>query len=81
MPREPSAGLGLLVGGVGVEDGMDPSAGRHCGLDLIQEVKEFLAATHSAAIRPLHAPAERAAIRRVECGKERCGAAADVAVT
>ena len=37
VPVEPGADLGMLVGGVVVEDDVDHLAGRHLGLDRVQE--------------------------------------------
>ena len=51
VPVEPGADLGMLVGGVVVEDDVDHLAGRHIGLDRVQEAHELLMAValHVAA--------------------------------
>ena len=48
---EPGFDLGMLVGGVIVEDGVDHFAGRHGALDGIEKADEFLVsvALHAAA--------------------------------
>jgi hypothetical protein len=40
--REPRSDLGMLVGGVVVDDEMDIQLGRHIGFDVTQEGEEFL---------------------------------------
>jgi hypothetical protein len=40
VPVEPGADLGMLVGGVVVEDDVDHLAGRHLGLDRVQEAHD-----------------------------------------
>ena len=44
MAAEPGAGLGMLVNGVVVEDGVDHLAGGDLGLDGVQEADELLMA-------------------------------------
>jgi len=44
MTGEPGAHLGVLVGGIVIEDGVDQLAGGHGGLDPVEETDEFLVA-------------------------------------
>ena len=44
MPVEPSADLGMLAGGVIVEDDVDHLAGRYVGFDRVEEADELLMA-------------------------------------
>ena len=60
VPGEPGADLGVLVGGVVVEDGVDQLAGRHRGLDPIEEADELLVPV------PRHALADDAAVEHVQ---------------
>ena len=62
----------MLVGGVIVGDGMDQFAGRHGGLDGVEEADELLVAML------LHAAADDAAIQHIESGKQCGGAMPDV---
>src|SRR6516164_8845928 len=41
MASQPSAHLGMLVGGIVIEDRMDQFAGRHGGLDAVEETDEL----------------------------------------
>ena len=50
-PVEPGADLGMLVGGVVVEDDVDHLAGRHLGLDRVQEAHELLMAVALHVVR------------------------------
>jgi hypothetical protein len=52
VPGEPRAHLGVLVSGIVVEDGVNELAGRHGGLDAVEETDEFLVAMtrHALAI-------------------------------
>ena len=72
MASEPGADLGMLVGGVVVEDGVDQLAGRHGALDGIEEADELLVAV------PRHALADDAAVEHVERGEQSGRAVADV---
>src|SRR5262249_27921845 len=74
MACEPFEHLGMLVGGVVVEDDMDRLAGRDLGLDGVQEADELLMAM------ALYASADDAAVEHVEGGEERGGAVALVVV-
>ena len=68
MASEPSLNLGVLVGGVVVDDGMDGFAGRDGALDRIEETNELLVAV------ALHAAAEDGAIEHVERREQSGGA-------
>ena len=70
VPVEPRADLGMLVGGVVVEDDVDHLAGRHRGLDSIQEPDELLVAV------ALHVAADDGAVEDVERGEQGRGAMA-----
>ena len=48
VAAEPGAHLGMLVGGVVVEDHMDALAGRDIGLDGVEEADELLVAVGAA---------------------------------
>lgn len=65
MTHQPRAHLGVLVGGVVVGDGMDALAGRHSGLDCVEEADELLMPVL------LHATADDLAFQHVERGKQR----------
>ena len=65
MPRQPSPHLGVLVGGVVVEDDMDDFAGRDLRLDGVEEADELLMAV------ALHAATDHLAFEHVESGKQR----------
>ena len=64
MPGEPGFDLGMFVGAVIVEDGMDQLAGRDRALDGIEKADELLMGM------ALHTAAEDDAIERVESGKQ-----------
>src|ERR1700687_2060510 len=65
MPRQPSPHLGVLVGGVVVEDDMDDFAGRDLRLDGVEEPDELLMAV------ALHAAADHVALEHIESGEQR----------
>ena len=54
----------MLVGGVVVEDDVDDLAGRHLGLDRVEEADELLMAV------ALHVAADDGAIEDVERGEQ-----------
>ena len=68
MAGEPRADLRVLVGGVVVEDGVDVLAGRHRGLDGVEEADELLVAV------ALHVAADDGAVEDVQRGEQRGGA-------
>ena len=72
MPREPGAHLGMLVDGIVVEDRVDQLAGRHRGLDPVEEADEFLMAMAR------HALADDGAVEDIERREQRRRAVADV---
>ena len=71
---EPGADLGVLVGGVVVEDGVDQLAGRHVAPRPVEEADELLVPV------PLHALADDRAVEHVQRGEQGGGAVADVVV-
>ena len=71
---EPGADLGMLVGGVVVEDDVDDLAGRRLGLDRVQEADELLMAV------ALHVAADDGAVEHVERSEQGRGAMALVVV-
>ena len=64
VAAEPGAHLGMLVGGVVVEDHMDALAGRDIGLDGVEEADELLVAV------ALHAAPDDLALEHVEGGEQ-----------
>ena len=74
VPVEPGADLGMLVGGVVVEDDVDHLAGRHLGLDRVQEAHELLMAV------ALHVAADDGPVEDVERSEQGRGAMALVVV-
>src|ERR1700733_9072813 len=64
MAGEPGASLGVLVGAVIVEDGMDHLAGWNGALDLAEEADELLVAML------LHAAPDHGAVENVEGGEQ-----------
>ena len=74
MAGEPFPHLGLLVGGIVVEHGLDRLVWRNGPLDGVEETDEFLMAV------ALHAAADDGAIEDIERGEERGGAVALVVV-
>ena len=72
MPREPGAHFGMLVDGIIVEDRVDQLAGRHRGLDPVEEADEFLMAMAR------HALADDRAVEDIERREQRGRAVADV---
>ena len=70
VPVEPGADLGMLVGGVVVEDDVDHLAGRHLGLDRVQEAHELLMAV------ALHVAADDGPVEDVERSEQGRGAMA-----
>ena len=64
MPGEPAPHLGVLVGGVVVEDHVDHLAGRHGALDGVEEADELLVPV------ALHAVADDRAVEHVEGGEQ-----------
>ena len=65
---EPGFDLGMLVGGVIVEDGVDHFAGRDGALDAVEKADEFLMGM------ALHAAPMHDAVERVEGSKQGGGA-------
>ena len=65
VPGEPGTHLGVLVGGIIVEDGVDQLAGRHGGLNPIEKADELLVAV------PCHALADHGAVEDIERGEQR----------
>jgi hypothetical protein len=65
MALEPGPDLGMLVGGVVVEDDMDHLAGRHRALDGVEKTEELLVAV------ALHALADHRAIEQVQRREQR----------
>ena len=74
VPVEPGADLGMLVGGVVVEDDVDDLSGRNLGLDGVQEADELLMTV------ALHVAADDGAVEHVERGEQGRGAMALVVV-
>ena len=74
VPGQPGADLGLLVGGIIVEDDMDRLVSRHLGLDGIEETDEFLMPV------PLHVAPDHRSIQHVERGEQGGGAIAFIVV-
>ena len=74
VPVEPGAHLGVLVGGVVVEDDVDGLARRNLGVDGVEEADELLVAMAG------HVTADDGAVEHVERGEERGGAVALVVV-
>ena len=72
MAGEPGADLGMLVGGIVVEDGMDQLARRPGGLDPVEEADELLMAV------PRHALADHGAVEDVEGREQGGGAVAEI---
>ena len=68
MPPEPGFHLGVVVGGVVVEDHVNRLAFRDLGLDGIEKADEFLMPV------TLHAAADDLAFEDVEGGEQGCGA-------
>ncbi len=64
MARQPFSDLGMFVGGVVVEDGMDDFAGRNVGLDGVEKADESLMSV------TLHAAANDRAIENVQGSKQ-----------
>ena len=67
---EPSSHIGMLVGGVVVEDHMHGFAGRHFCLDRIEEADKLL------MTMALHIASDHGSVEHVEGSKQRCGAVA-----
>ena len=65
MPRQPSPHLGVLVGGVVVEDDMDDFADRDLRLDGVEKADELLMAV------ALHTAADHLALEHIESGEQR----------
>ena len=64
MTGEPVEDLGMLVGGVVVEDRVDHFAGRHRALDGVEEADELLMPM------ALHAAADHGAFEHIERGEQ-----------
>ncbi len=62
---EPGAHLGMLGGGIVVEDDVDSLVGRHLGVDGVEKTDELLMPV------TLHVPADNGAVEHVEGGKQR----------
>lgn len=69
---EPGADLGVLVGGVVVDHGVNHFPGGHRGLDLVQEADELLMPV------ALHVAADHRAVQHVQRGEQRRRAVSDV---
>ena len=67
VPRKPGTNLGMLVGGIVIDNGVDQLAGRHLALNGVQKADELLVAV------ALHAAADNAAVQCVESGEQRGG--------
>lgn len=65
MAVEPGAHLGMLVGGIIVEDDVDGLVGRHLGVDGVEKADELLMPV------TLHVPADDGAVEHVKSGKQR----------
>jgi hypothetical protein len=74
MPGEPGADLGMFVGGAVVEDCVDQLAGRHGGLDPVEEADELLVSM------PRHALTDHAAVKHVQRRKQGGRAVPDIVV-
>src|SRR5919106_481792 len=74
MAREPGEDVGVLVGGVVVEDHVDHFPRRHLPFDRVQEADELLVAVAR------HAAADHRAVEHVERGEQGGGAVALVIV-
>ena len=68
MARQPSQRLGMLVGGVIVEYGVDRLAGQDLALDGVEKADEF------AMTVALHAAADDGAVEHAERGEQGGGA-------
>jgi hypothetical protein len=64
MAGEPGEDLGMLVGGIVVEDRVDHLAGRHRALDRVEKAQELLMPM------ALHAAADHGALEHVERGEQ-----------
>ena len=64
VPDQPAPHLGMLVGGIVVEDHMGHLAGRHGALDRVEEAQELLVAV------ALHGAAEHRAVEDVARGEQ-----------
>ena len=67
MAGNPGQHLGMLMGSVVVEDGMDHLCGRDVGFDAVEETDEILMGM------ALHAAADHIAFQHVERGEQRRG--------
>ena len=74
MLRQPLAHLGMLVGGIVVDDGVDHFSHRNLRLDRVEEADELLVAM------ALHVAADDGAVEDVEGGEQRGGAVTFVVV-
>ena len=74
MTGEPGAHLGMLVGGIVVEDHVHHLADRHLTLNGLQEAEEFLVTV------ALHTAPDHGAVEHVEGGKQGGGTVAFVVV-
>ena len=75
MLLQPGLDLGVLVGGVVVEDRMDGLAGRDVAFDDIEKADELLMPV------ALHVPADDPAVEYTEGGKKRGGSVALIVVS
>ena len=64
MIGEPFENLGLFVGGVVVDDGVDDFSGRNSALDGVEETNELLVAM------PSHAASDHGSVEEVERGEQ-----------
>jgi len=74
VPGEPGAHLGVLVGGIVIEDRVNELAGRHGGLDAVEETDEFLVAMAR------HALADHRAVEDIQRSEQRGRAVPDIIV-
>src|SRR6266853_1989357 len=74
VASEPGADLGVLVGGIVVEDHMDRLVDRHFALDGIEKADEFLVPV------ALHAASDHLAVKDIESSEQGGGAMALVIV-
>ena len=68
VPGKPGANLGMLVGGIVVEDDVDDLADRYLSLDRVQKADELLMAV------ALHAAPENGSLQHIERGEQGGGA-------
>src|SRR5829696_8889784 len=74
VPREPSADLGMLVGGVVINNQVQVQVRRGSAIDLVEEADELLVPMST------HALADHSPIQHVERGEQVCRAVALIVV-